>query len=214
MKQIETSTTGSIREFVRVRERATAGLGLLIVGLAAVTALVNAAQLAPATAARQSSPERIVVTSPRVVVLKNKRLLHLFDGDRLVRTYAIDLGASPIGTKHRFDDGRTPVGRFRVVTRNPDSPYHRFLGIDYPNEASVAWGLAHGLISQGEGVSIRSALADGRCPNWRTALGGGIGIHGKRKGVDWTGGCVAVEDAHIEELFAVLRIGDPVEILP
>ena len=28
------------------------------------------------------------------------------------------------------------------------------------------------------------------------------------------GGCIALSDEHVAELFAVLRIGDPVEILP
>jgi murein L,D-transpeptidase YafK len=195
------------------RLRGTAGLGLLLTGILAVSVLV-AGRLSLAPGAQGGSSGSIVVSSPRVVVLKSKRCLHLFDGDRLVRTYAVDLGTSPVGNKRRFDDARTPEGRFRVVTRNSNSPYHRFLGIDYPNEDAVSFGLAHGLVSQGEAVSIRAALAEGRCPDWGTALGGGIGIHGKRKGIDWTGGCVAVEDAQIEELYAVLRLGDPVEILP
>ena len=75
-------------------------------------------------------------------------------------------------------------------------------------------GLRTGLVARGEAAGVRAALAAGRCPDWSTALGGGIGIHGRRRGRDWTAGCVAVADEHIEELFAVMRIGDPVEILP
>jgi len=156
----------------------------------------------------------LTVTTPRVVVLKSKRALHLFDGDRLIRTYPIDLGLEPIGQKRRKDDARTPVGAFRVVTKNADSPFHRFIGLDYPNEEAVEWGLARGLVSMGEAKSIREALAAGRVPNWATALGGGVGIHGRRRGFDWTGGCAAVSDEAVEELFDVLRIGDRVEILP
>jgi len=156
----------------------------------------------------------LALDSPRVVVLKGKRLLHLFDGDALVRSYSVDLGFAPVGPKLRQGDGRTPVGKFRIVTKNAKSPYHRFLGLDYPNGKTVAWGLATGLISHGEAASIRRALAAGRCPDWGTALGGGIGIHGRRIGRDWTAGCVALGDEHVEELYAVLRIGDPVEVLP
>jgi murein L,D-transpeptidase YafK len=141
-------------------------------------------------------------------------MLHLFDGERLVRTYPVDLGVVPVGRKRRKEDGRTPVGTFRVVTKNADSPYHRFIGIDYPDVATAKWGLAHGLISEGEATSIRRALKAGRRPDWNTALGGGIGIHGHRIGRDWTGGCLALSDEHVEELFAVLRVGDRVEILP
>jgi murein L,D-transpeptidase YafK len=156
----------------------------------------------------------VMLEEPHVVVLKARRVLHLFDGDRLVRSYPIDLGTAPLGTKRRKDDGRTPLGLFRVVSKRADSEYHRFLGINYPSGPAVEWGLAKGLVSPGEAVAIRAALANGRCPSWTTALGGGVGIHGRRIGRDWTGGCIALSDCNVEELFSVLRIGDPVEILP
>lgn len=187
---------------------------------ASAAALVTAVSMALAigSASRWASggiPSPVIsVTAPRVIVIKSKRVLHLLDGDRLVRTYSIDLGNSPVGPKRRKGDGRTPVGRFRVIAKNAESPYYRFIGLDYPDIAATEWGLANGLISDGEAASIRQALATGGCPSWSTALGGGIGIHGRRVGRDWTGGCIALADEHIEELFSVLRIGDPVEVLP
>ena len=156
----------------------------------------------------------VALDEPRLVVLKSKHVVHLFDGEKLVRSYPIDLGFVPLGQKLREGDGKTPFGRFRIATKNADSPYHRFLGLDYPHEEAVKRGLQTGLVTRGEAARIRAALAAGRCPDWSTALGGGIGIHGHRRGRDWTAGCVAVADEHIEELFAVMRIGDPVEILP
>jgi L,D-peptidoglycan transpeptidase YkuD (ErfK/YbiS/YcfS/YnhG family) len=39
-------------------------------------------------------------------------------------------------------------------------------------------------------------------------------IHGGGTGFDWTLGCVALENAHIEELFKVLPMGTPVRIEP
>jgi len=155
----------------------------------------------------------LTVDSPRVVILKAKRQLHLLDGDRLLRSYPIDLGLEPTGRKRVKGDSRTPIGSFRVVTKNAGSAYHRFIGIDYPNEEAVRYGLANGLVSAGEAISIRTALQEGRRPNWSTALGGGIGIHGHRRSQDWTGGCIAVSDDAIEELFDVLRLGDPIEII-
>jgi murein L,D-transpeptidase YafK len=159
-------------------------------------------------------PPVVAVAEPRVVVLKHAHLLHLFDGERLVRTYPVDLGRSPVGQKQRENDARTPIGRFRVVTKNAESQYHRFLGLDYPDLAAVERGLRLGLISEGQATALRSAHEVGRCPDWSTELGGGIGIHGCRRGSDWTAGCLAMSDEHVEELFAVLRVGDPVEILP
>ncbi len=159
-------------------------------------------------------PDGLVVQSPLVVILKESRLLYLYDGDDLVRTYHVNIGRQATGGKVRDGDRRTPIGRFHIVTANPDSPYHRFLGIDYPNERAVTSGLTLGLITEGEAEALRAALDEGRCPDWSTALGGGIGLHGGRVGQGSTAGCVAVSDAHIEELFQVLRLGDPVEIWP
>ena len=163
-----------------------------------------------------SSPATPVlrVNHPRVVILKGKRQLHLFDGEVLVRTYPVDLGTTPTGQKRHAGDGRTPEGSFHVVTKNTKSPYHRFLGISYPDVAAVESGLRDGLVSTGEAATILDALKGGRRPDWRTSLGGGIGVHGHRRGTDWTGGCAAISDEQVEELFSVLRIGDPVEILP
>ncbi len=192
------------------RRCARIAVGVAFIGLMA------AAVLAAACGAAGRDADRPVVnlSNPRVVVLKSKRLLHLFDGDVLVRSYPIDLGRSPVGPKRVEGDGRTPIGRFRLVSKNADSPYHRFLGIDYPNIDAVEWGLNKGIISRGEAAGIRGAIAQGRCPDWGTALGGGIGIHGKRRGEDWTAGCIALSDQQVEELFSVLRIGDPIEVLP
>ncbi len=198
-----------LRGLVRNRFAARTFGVALIGGIAIRAAAVGVLGGRPATQA-----ESLTLHAPRVVVLKSQRVLHLFDGDRLVRSYPVDLGVSPNGPKLRMGDGRTPVGTYRIVARNAESPYHRFLGIDYPNGAAIEQGLKWGLISPGEAAEIRRSLDSGARPDWRTKLGGGIGIHGCRTGRDWTAGCIALGDSDMDELFGVLRIGDPVEILP
>jgi lipoprotein-anchoring transpeptidase ErfK/SrfK len=194
------------------RRWAETAIGVVLGGVLLVLATV--ALTGTSRRAGASTSASISLQSPRVVLLKARRVLHLFDGETLVRSYPVDLGTAPIGQKRLRGDGRTPTGEFRVVTKNPESRYFRFIGIDYPNEEAVEWGVRHGLVSPGEAASIRAALNRGRCPDWGTDLGGGLGIHGHRKGRDWTAGCVALSNEHVDELFSVLRIGDPVEILP
>ena len=58
------------------------------------------------------------------------------------------------------------------------------------------------------------ALRRGRQPDWTTPLGGGIGLHGGGNDRDWTAGCIALTNETIGELDAILRLGDPIEILP
>jgi len=154
------------------------------------------------------------IRAPRIVVVKHERVLHLFDGERWVKSYRIGLGRSPEGPGSHPGDGQTPLGKFYICSRNRASRYHRFLGISYPDEAAVRRGLAEGLISQGQAEAIRTALREWRQPDWTTPLGGGIGLHGGGNDRDWTAGCIALTDQAIDELDAVMRLGDPVEILP
>lgn len=180
--------------------------------MAAAALIVGTASLGRSRTELETS--RIALVDPHLVVVKSSHTLHLLDGDRIIRSYPIDLGVAPVGQKRIANDGRTPEGSFRVVTKNADSPFHRFIGIDYPGSVAVDWGLASGLISPGEATSILADLASHRRPNWETPLGGGIGLHGHRTGIDSTGGCIALANAHIEEVFSVVRIGDSVDILP
>lgn len=175
---------------------------------AAVVVVGNAASV------QVEMPSRLELDKPRVVVLKSARKLHLFDGDDLVRTYDIALGFNPVGQKMVEGDGRTPLGRFRICTKNPDSAYSRFMGINYPDPPAATRARRSGLISVGEYSGIMAAHQDQRCPIWTTSLGGGIGIHGNGNRSDWTAGCIALDDRDVEELFNVLRLGDSVEILP
>jgi hypothetical protein len=151
---------------------------------------------------------------PRIVIVKHDRLLHLFDGRQWVRSYRVALGQpSNVDRCHPATDC-TPEGTFYICSRNVASRFRRFLGISYPDEPAVQRGLSEGLISQGQAEAIREALRQGRQPDWTTPLGGGFGLHGGGNDRDWTAGCVALADQAIEELDSIVRLGDPVEILP
>lgn len=137
----------------------------------------------------------------RVVVRKNARTLELYQGTKLLRTYAIALGRSPLGHKQQEGDGRTPEGRYVLDYRNPRSAYHKALHVSYPSPADTA-------AAQSRGVSP----------------GGLIMVHGVRNGLgfigrlhrifDWTDGCIAVTDAEIDELWRSVADGTPIEIEP
>ncbi len=181
------------------------------VALAMLTSILTGGD-ARADSPQPTSLQRL--TDPRVVVVKHQRLLHLFDGGQLVRTYPVGLGRRPIGQKIHRNDNRTPVGTFYICSRNRHSRFHRFLGISYPNEDAAKRGVEQGWISAGQAHALRSALEGRRRPTWDTALGGGIGLHGGGADSDWTAGCIALANDGIEELYAVVDIGTPVEILP
>ena len=154
------------------------------------------------------------LSKPKIIIEKSKRILSLYDGDTLVKSYRAGLGFAPVGVKKREGDSKTPEGAYYISTKNPNSRFYLSLGLSYPNAADASAGLARGAISQGEHDKIVAAITDGETPLWKTALGGEIFIHGHGSANDWTLGCIALDDADIEELYNSLREGTPVEILP
>lgn len=137
----------------------------------------------------------------RLLLEKGKRRLTAFSGGKAVRVYLVALGANPVGAKEVQGDKKTPEGKYTINDKNPNSAYHRNLGISYPNQAD----------------KTRAAKL-GRSP------GGDIKIHGlapdfafigqAHRLTDWTFGCVAVTNDEIEELFERTHVGIPIEIVP
>ncbi|CAN7415000.1 L,D-transpeptidase family protein [Mesorhizobium sp. LjNodule214] len=136
-----------------------------------------------------------------VRVDKSERRLELVGDGKILRTYGIALGGDPVGQKHREGDQRTPEGRYLLDWRNPDSIAHKSIHISYPNTEEMA-----------------AAKAAGVDP------GGMIMLHGQPNGygwwiwllqlVDWTDGCIAVTDSDMNEIWAMVADGTPIEIGP
>ena len=160
----------------------------LIAGAAAVALLSNCASSKFKT---YNGPE---VTY--IVVNKEARRMYLFHNDRMLKRYDIDLGFAPRGDKKIEGDGKTPEGRYLIDRRNPNSKFHLSLGISYPNAKDIA-----------------EARRLGKSP------GGDIFIHGqpnllKPDTNDWTWGCIAVKNREIEDIYAMVRNGTPIQINP
>jgi len=152
--------------------------------------------------------------NPRIIIRKKDRILEVFEGKKFVKTMKIVLGFAPIGDKEIEGDGKTPEGEFYVFTKNSESRFHLSLGLSYPSKADAERGLKANLISTDEFESINKSLDEGGMPLQKTKLGGEIYIHGGGTDGDWTDGCIALENEHITELFALITRGARVTILP
>lgn len=157
---------------------------------------------------------KLPLIKPHIVVKKSRRELLLYSSDKLVRTYHIGLGLSPVGDKVRAGDRRTPEGDFYIFTKNDKSAFYLSLGLSYPNAPHAERGLRDGLINRSQYEMIIRALKAKSTPPQNTRLGGDIYIHGHGAGSDWTWGCVALENEHIRELFDAVVVGTPVRIEP
>jgi murein L,D-transpeptidase YafK len=143
----------------------------------------------------------------RIVIYKGRHELQAWSGPRLVKSYRIAIGRGGAGPKQLEGDNRTPEGVYRITRRFPSATFHRFLHISYPSAQDRA--------------AFARALRSRRLPRG-ARIGGSIGIHGEKRGlrmlphkwVDWTQGCIAVDNAEIEELYRSVKIGARVEIYP
>jgi murein L,D-transpeptidase YafK len=152
--------------------------------------------------------------NPRIVVKKAERVLQVFDGEKLFKTYQIALGFAPAGDKEKQGDGKTPEGEFYIFTKNSQSKFYLSLGLSYPNLEDAERGLKAKLISEKEYNAIVKAIGLGKTPPQYTALGGEIYIHGGGSGKDWTWGCVALENEGIKEIYDLVSVGTKVVITP
>jgi murein L,D-transpeptidase YafK len=158
-----------------------------------VTLLVTLGLMSCAKPTKFLSYSGPTVTS--VQVHKAARRMYLLHDDQVLASYDISLGFAPVGHKQFEGDGKTPEGAYYINRRNPDSSYHLSLGISYPDVDDVAF-----------------AAAAGQEP------GGEIFIHGWSEALatsrDWTAGCIAVRDQEIEQIYAMIKDGTIVYILP
>ncbi|MEM5476574.1 L,D-transpeptidase family protein [Pacificibacter sp. AS14] len=161
----------------------------LLAGLAAVSlfpTVTLASAFSPYTGPRVT----------RVVLYKGRRRLYLLSGTKILKKYKVGLGGVPVGHKQFEGDGKTPEGSYIIDRRNPRSQYHLSIGISYPNSRDIAYARQHG-----------------RSPGGEIFIHGRAGGH-KGRGKDWTAGCIAVKDRHMEEIYMMVTTGTQIDIHP
>ena len=136
----------------------------------------------------------------KIVVEKGKRQMYVFSNGKKLKTYIVSLGFRPRARKQFEGDGRTPEGKYFIISKNSKSIAHKSFGISYPNTADK-----------------RFAARNGK------SAGGNIMIHGMMNGreywgkfhrfIDWTGGCIALTNSEMDDLFQHVDVGCEVEIV-
>lgn len=163
------------------------------------------ASLCPQTKALS---EKAVFTRPAaypapdfVLVDKSRKLMHLMNQGRVVRTMRVALG-SKSGPKVKEGDKKTPEGQYIFDYKNSGSSFHLSIHISYPNAKDRARAQALG-VNPGGDIFLHGL------PNeeWKWGF-----LNHPAK--NWTRGCVAVNNPEIEEVFKLIRVKTPVEICP
>jgi L,D-transpeptidase-like protein len=141
-----------------------------------------------------------------VMAYKSRYRLEVYYKGHPYTTYHAVFGRSlASGTKLWEGDRRTPEGAYHIVAKRPSARFRYFLRIDYPNDV--------------DRVRFAEMREDGEIPS-RVREGGEIGIHGTDNpilnigNVNWTTGCISIDNSDIVELARLLPIGTLVVIKP
>jgi murein L,D-transpeptidase YafK len=169
---------------------------------------------------------RLVAEDLIVIHKAERRLIHYkkgkitLDKDGL-NCWRVGLGAQPEGPKEKKGDQRTPEGWYASSDR-PTSKYFGAINIHYPNSIDAKNAFSKGVISEAEKDDIVRAEKKDIMPYGETPLGGLILIHGSGKNwpinpigskLDWTEGCVMMDDDDLSELRALLPSSMKTDVL-
>lgn len=137
---------------------------------------------------------------------KSRHWLEVYFKGHLYKTYHAVFGRSlAAGAKLWDGDRRTPEGSYLIVGKHRSARFGWFLHINYPNERD------HQRFEQRRAAHLIPVRAN---------EGGQIGIHGTDSpylnvaDIDWTTGCISVDNADIWELARLLPVGTLVVINP
>jgi murein L,D-transpeptidase YafK len=145
-----------------------------------------------------TTPEKV----DRVVVHKSKRELMLIKAGKPLKTFRVALGRSPVGQKVMAGDDKTPEGTYTLDWRNPNSRFYRSLHISYPQKQDVTRAYTNGAKNPGGAIMVHGL------PN------GNSRFLAHDMGLDWTKGCIAVNNEEIDEIWQLVADGTPIDILP
>ena len=128
-------------------------------------------------AAESSVPLADPVNADQVLVVKSQRILTLLSQGKVIRTYKVALGGTPVGAKEQQGDHKTPEGRYVLDRRNSKSRFYKSIHVSYPNEQDQQKAAKNGTSSGGD-VMIHGL------PNGFGWLGA------THRAMDWTDGCI------------------------
>lgn len=162
-----------------------------------ISLLLALPALAYASSANSSiSPPHI----DKVLVIKSERALHLMHRGNVIKTYRVSLGKKP-GAKEYEGDQRTPEGIYWINWRKPSDNYNLSMHISYPNAKDLKRSEELGLPPGGM-IMLHGTPDDEEYPEWFFSS------------LDWTEGCIALNNNDMQEVWKTVKDGTLIEIRP
>ncbi|WP_237059336.1 L,D-transpeptidase family protein [Microbulbifer sediminum] len=142
-----------------------------------------------------------ITKADEVVVYKSKSLMQLKKNGRVLKSYKVSFGDNPRGHKVQQGDERTPEGRYTLDWKNPNSRFYRSIHISYPDKRDKARARRLGVNPGGD------IMIHGIKPQW-------TGMADYLKKMNWTDGCIAVNNREMDEIWAMVDTPTPISIYP
>ncbi|HZJ96122.1 MAG TPA: L,D-transpeptidase family protein [Thiopseudomonas sp.] len=158
--------------------------------------------LSSLTYANSTSIETSIHARPidKVLVVKADRKLHLMHRGKVVKSYRVSLGKRP-GAKQHEGDLRTPEGVYWINWRKKSENYNLAMHISYPNAQDLKRAKEIGLPPGGM-IMLHGTPTDDEFPEWFFNT------------LDWTEGCIALNNADMQEVWTLVKDGTVIEIRP
>ncbi len=152
---------------------------------------------------RRLNGEALRASFSQKVILIDKvaRILYVYKNGKPVHEMASELGSNWVGDKYREGDMTTPEGKYLVSQKKEGNRtiYYKALLLNYPNEQDKQ--------------RFEDNKQKGLIPR-NASIGSLIEIHGSGgRGVDWTKGCIALENHDMDTLFRLVEVNTPVYIV-
>jgi hypothetical protein len=136
-----------------------------------------------------------------LLIDKFSRKCIVYKSGKKIKEFNVELGVNWLGNKLQKGDRATPEGKYSITARKLGNKtiYHKALLINFPNALDIK--------------RFKSKKASGYIPE-SAKIGGSIEIHGGGgKGIDWTDGCVALENRDMDYLYSICPVGTPIAIV-
>ncbi len=138
-------------------------------------------------------------------VYKSKHQMDLLFQGKVVKTFRVMLGRGGSKAKSKQGDNLVPEGKYIIDYKNPDSQFFKSLHISYPNDEDKRRAAEAG-VEPGGDIMVHGY------PNRPKAIFKFLKKMGLIKLIDWTAGCVAVDDDEMEAIYNSIEEHTPITI--
>ena len=136
-----------------------------------------------------------------VLVIKGEKRLYLLNKGVPFASLPVTFGGQPEGHKQERGDQRTPEGHYMLDYKNVNSKFYKSIHVSYPNAEDRAKARKLGVSPGGE------IMIHGQANGWEWAT---LAV----QLFSWTDGCIALSNKDMDQVWAAVIPGTPIEIRP